>query len=87
MVTHIDRYFEIILIIGLCLLIKKEVKTMDIIENITESLKYPLSDWTKILVLAVISIIPIVNFISEGYMLRVIKSTLAGIDEIPDFDN
>jgi len=60
---------------------------MNIIDNIVESLKYPLNDWTKILILTIISIIPIVNFMSGGYYLRIIKSTLAGIDEVPDFDN
>lgn len=59
---------------------------MNIVDNITNSLKYPLNDWTKILILTIISIIPIVNFMSAGYMLRIIKSTLAGIDEVPEFD-
>lgn len=60
---------------------------MNIVDNITSSLKYPLNDWTKILILTIISIIPIVNFMSAGYMLRIIKSTLAGIDEVPGFDD
>ncbi|MGF7119568.1 DUF4013 domain-containing protein [Methanobacterium oryzae] len=60
---------------------------MNIVDNITSSLKYPLNDWVKILILTIISIIPIVNFISAGYMLRIIKSTLAGIDEVPGFDD
>lgn len=60
---------------------------MNIVDNITDSLKYPLNDWTKILILTVISIIPIVNFVSGGYYLRIIKSTLAGIDEVPGFDD
>lgn len=59
---------------------------MNIVDNITSSLKYPLNDWVKILILTIISIIPIVNFMSAGYMLRIIKSTLAGIDEVPEFD-
>ena len=59
---------------------------MNIVDNITESLKYPLNDWTKILILTVISIIPIVNFMTMGYYIRIIKSTFAGIDEVPDFD-
>jgi hypothetical protein len=59
---------------------------MDIGKNITDSLRYPIQDWVKIIVLAVISIIPIVDFISGGYYLRVIKSTLAGLDELPEFD-
>jgi hypothetical protein len=60
---------------------------MNIVDNITESLKYPLSDWTKILILTIISIIPIVNFMSAGYMLRIIKWTFAGMDEVPGFDD
>jgi len=59
---------------------------MDIGENITDSVKYPIQDWVKILILTVISIIPIVNFMSGGYYLRIIKSTLAGIEEVPEFD-
>lgn len=62
-------------------------ENMDIIENITESIKYPLADWVKIVILTVISIVPIVNFMSMGYYLRIIKSALAGVDEVPDFDN
>lgn len=60
---------------------------MDIGENIMDSIKYPLQDWAKILILMVISIIPIVNFASGGYYLRIIKSTLAGVDEVPGFDD
>ena len=66
---------------------EKEVKNMDIGENISNSIRYPLTDWVKIIILAVISIIPIVNFMSYGYYLRIIKSTLAGIDEVPEFDD
>lgn len=60
---------------------------MNIVDNIGESLRYPLKDWVKILILTVITIIPIVNFMSAGYFLRIIKSTLAGIDEVPEFDD
>ena len=60
---------------------------MDIGKNITDSLRYPSQDWVKIIILAVISIIPIVNFMSGGYYLRIIKSTLAGLEEIPEFDD
>lgn len=59
---------------------------MEIGEIISDSVKYPLSDWTKIIILAVILIIPIVNFIGLGYILRIIKATLAGLDDLPDFD-
>lgn len=60
---------------------------MNIGENISDSLQYPIKDWVKIIILGIIMIIPIVNFIGLGYYLRIIKSTLAGLDEIPDFDD
>lgn len=59
---------------------------MEIGEIISDSVKYPASNWTKIIILAVILLIPIVNFIGLGYVLRIIKATLAGIDDLPDFD-
>jgi hypothetical protein len=65
---------------------KMEVKTMEIGEIISDSVKYPSSDWTKIIILAVILLIPIVNFIGLGYVFRIIKATLAGLDDLPDFD-
>ncbi len=58
---------------------------MNINENIRDSLQYPVMDWVKIIVLGIILMIPIVNFIGLGYYLRIIKSTLAGLDELPDF--
>ncbi len=60
---------------------------MNVGENISDSLQYPIQDWVKLLILGIILIIPIVNFIALGYYLRIIKSTLAGIDDIPDFDD
>ena len=59
---------------------------MNIIENIRDSLKYPTKDWVKIIVLGIILIIPIVNFIGLGYYLRILKSSLAGFDELPEFE-
>jgi hypothetical protein len=58
---------------------------MNIIGNISDSLKYPIKGWVKIIILGIILLIPIVNFIGLGYYLRIIKSTLAGLDELPDF--
>jgi hypothetical protein len=58
---------------------------MNIIENISDSLKYPTKDWVKIIVLGILLIIPIVNFIGLGYYLRILKSSLAGLDELPNF--
>jgi hypothetical protein len=59
---------------------------MNINRNIIDSLQYPIKDWIKIILLGIILIIPIVNFIGLGYYLRIIKSTLAGLDELPDFE-
>ena len=59
---------------------------MNIKENISDSLQYPIKDWVKMIILGIILIIPIVNFIGLGYYLRIIKSTLAGLDELPDFE-
>lgn len=59
---------------------------MNITGNISDSLQYPIKDWVKIIILGIILLIPIVNFIGLGYYLRIIKSTLAGLDELPDFE-
>ena len=59
---------------------------MNIIENISDSLKYPIKNWVKMIILGIILIIPIVNFIGLGYYLRIIKSNLAGLDELPNFE-
>lgn len=59
---------------------------MNITKNIKESLKYPIKDWIKILILGIILIIPIMNFIGLGYYFRIIKSTLNGLDELPSFE-
>ncbi len=60
---------------------------MDVGEIISNSMKYPSSDWKKIIILGVILIIPIVDFIAIGYILRIIKSTIAGYDDLPEFDD
>lgn len=60
---------------------------MEIGEIVSDAIKYPSQKWTTVLLLGVILIIPIVNFIGQGYLLRVIKATFAGIDDIPGFDN
>ncbi|MBP2046716.1 DUF4013 domain-containing protein [Methanobacterium aggregans] len=59
---------------------------MNVNRNIIDSLRYPLKDWVKLILLGIILIIPVVNFIGLGYYLRIIKSTLAGSDELPDFE-
>jgi Protein of unknown function (DUF4013) len=59
---------------------------MSIKGNIRDSLQYPIGDWVKIIILGIILIIPIVNFIGLGYYLRIIRSTLTGSNELPDFE-
>jgi len=60
---------------------------MNISGNIIDSLKYPIKDWVKIIILGILLIIPILNFIGLGYYLRIIKSTFAGSDELPNFEH
>ena len=62
---------------------------MDIGNVMTDSLKYPSSNWKKILILGFMTlfsflIIPL--FIAMGYLLRVLKASLAGLEELPEFD-
>ncbi|WP_048191655.1 DUF4013 domain-containing protein [Methanobacterium sp. SMA-27] len=62
---------------------------MNIGEIISDSIKYPTSDWTKVLILGVIFLISVLIlpiFLAYGYMFRIIKATIAGIDELPEFD-
>ena len=42
---------------------------MDVGEIISDAIRYPSSDWKKIIILGVILIIPIVDFIGLGYIL------------------
>lgn len=91
---------------------KNEVKKiMDISEIISDAIKYPLSDWEKILMLGVIIVISsisslvsdlgvkngillttlgivgiLVGLLVEGYMFRIVRSSLSGISELPNFD-
>jgi len=62
---------------------------MDIGDVISDSLKYPSSNWSKVVILGVlflISILIIPLFLALGYMFRVVKATLAGLDELPAFE-
>lgn len=62
---------------------------MDIGEIISDSVKYPSSNWGKVLILGVIiiaSILIVPIFLVYGYILRIMKATLAGLDELPEFD-
>jgi hypothetical protein len=62
---------------------------MDIGDIISDSIKYPSSNWGKVLILGIImiaSILIVPIFLVWGYMFRIIKATLAGLDELPEFD-
>jgi hypothetical protein len=52
---------------------------MDVGEIISDSIRYPSSDWKKYIILGVLLVIPIVFFIAFGYILRIIKSSICGI--------
>jgi hypothetical protein len=60
---------------------------MDVGEIISNSIRYPSSNWKKYIILGVLLVIPIVFFIAFGYILRIIKSSIAGYDELPEFDD
>jgi len=62
---------------------------MNISDIISDSIKYPSSNWGKVLILGVIciaSILVVPIFLVYGYVFRIIKATLAGMDELPEFD-
>lgn len=52
-----------------------------------DSLKYPLKNWVKLIILGVILLIPVVNLIGLGYFLKAIRSTFEGSNLLPGFDN
>ena len=61
---------------------------MDIGEIIGDAIRYPSQDWTKVLILGVFTILNIIIIgilFVPGYLLRVLKATLAGSDELPEF--
>ena len=63
---------------------------MDIGDVISDSLRYPTSNWSKVVILGVlflISIFIIPLFLGLGYIFRVIKSSLVGVEELPTFDS
>jgi hypothetical protein len=63
---------------------------MDIGEIVSDSIKYPTSNWGKVLILGVImiaSFLIVSVFLLIGYIFRIIKATLAGLDELPEFND
>ncbi|BDZ69711.1 DUF4013 domain-containing protein [Methanobacterium petrolearium] len=62
---------------------------MEIGEIISNSLSYPSQDWKKLLILGIlflISFLIIPAFLVMGYFFRILKGSIAGFDELPDFD-
>jgi len=62
---------------------------MDVGNVMTDSLKYPSSNWKKVLILGVMilfSFLIIPLFIVLGYFIRVLKASLAGLEDLPEFD-
>jgi hypothetical protein len=65
------------------------VKKLDVGEIISDALRYSFSDWKKLLIegfLLILNLTVILAF-GVGYVLRVMKSTLADFDELPEFDD
>jgi Protein of unknown function (DUF4013) len=62
---------------------------MDIGEIVNDAIRYPSSDWKKVIIfgiLFILSFLIIPLFLVIGYMFRIIKASIAGSDELPDFD-
>ena len=62
---------------------------MDIGNVISDSLRYPTSNWSKVVILGVLflfSFLIIPLFLALGYIFRVVKTSLAGLDELPNFE-
>ncbi len=57
----------------------------DLMVDYTEAIKRPFSDLNKLLIYIVISIIPIVNFISSGYLLDVAQTAMNRKKKLPEF--
>jgi hypothetical protein len=64
--------------------------SMDIRNVISDSLRYPTSNWSKVVILGVLFLLSffiITLFLALGYLFRVVKSSLAGAEELPVFES
>ncbi len=62
---------------------------MDIGEIVSDSIKYPLSDLKKVLILGfmfLISFLIVPIFLVMGYGFRALKASIAGAEELPEYD-
>ncbi len=61
---------------------------MDVGEISSKAFKYPFSDFKKVLILGILTIISfliIPAFLYLGYLFRILTASLAGADELPEF--
>jgi hypothetical protein len=62
---------------------------MDIGDIVSDAVKYPSTDWKKVIILGilfVISFLIVPAFFAMGYTFRALKASIAGSDELPEFD-
>lgn len=62
---------------------------MDIGDVISDSIRYPSTNWKNVIVLGLLfmfSFLIVPVFLLYGYVFRVIKASLAGIEGLPDFE-
>ena len=63
---------------------------MDIGEIVGDAVRFPSQNWKKVIILGLLYILTIIIIgilLWPGYLLRVLKATLAGSDELPEFDD
>jgi hypothetical protein len=62
---------------------------LDIGEIVNDAIRYPSTDWKKVIILGVLmiaSVVIIPIFLVMGYGFRALKASIAGFDELPEFD-
>jgi hypothetical protein len=67
----------------------KEAESMDIGYLTSDAARYPSNDWKKVVILGIlflISFLIVPVFLAIGYVFRVLKWSIADINELPDFD-
>ncbi len=62
---------------------------MDIGYLTSDAMKYPSQDWKKVIILGILvltSFLIVPAFLVMGYVFRALKWSIAGVDQLPDFD-
>ncbi|BDZ69710.1 DUF4013 domain-containing protein [Methanobacterium petrolearium] len=62
---------------------------MDIGYLTSDAAKYPSKDWKKVIILGMLSLLSFLivpGFLTMGYLFRALKWSIAGVDDLPDFD-